>query len=306
MNTDELDFHHLRLLDALIRKRSLSEAARSLDIPQPTASHALGRLRRYFDDQLLVRARGGMEPTSRALAIALEVEQLLDLKRSICGGGSSFVPEKLEREFVIACSDVGQLLVVTALYPAVQAAAPKVHLRTLTLGREEMVDALESGEVDIALGAFPRLVAGIHTQTLYVERYRCFALPQHAFMRTRKLADFVAAEHIVVSTRGMAHAHREAEQRLIQAIQPRQIHMTSSSFLVAIVAAAQSDVIVTAPGRVISEVARRFGLANARPPIAMQDVDIKQYWHSREHSDQAHHWLRREVFRSLGQWRARA
>jgi DNA-binding transcriptional LysR family regulator len=304
MNIDGLDFEHLRLFDALVRKRNLSEAARLLEIPQPTASHALARLRKVFDDQLMVRTRGGMEPTPLALTIAPEVQQILDLERRIASGGRQFSVEKLDREFVIACSDVGQLLVANSIYPAIRTTAPNVRLRTATLERVELVDALQSGEVDIALGAFPRLEAGIRAQTLYRERYSCFAAARQLYMRTRTIEDFMASNHIVVTTIGMAHAHRVAEQRVIQAIRPRQVHLTASSFLVALVAAAESDMIVTAPGRVIAPVARKLGLASAAPPFAVGNFDVKQYWHSREQDDPAHHWLRQQVFQSLASWRS--
>src|SRR3546814_16709403 len=44
VNIDDLDFRHLVLLDALLRRRSVSAAARDLDLPHPTASHGLARL----------------------------------------------------------------------------------------------------------------------------------------------------------------------------------------------------------------------------------------------------------------------
>src|SRR3546814_2218629 len=86
VNIDDLDFRHLVLLDALLRRRSVSAAARDLDLPQPTASHGLARLRRALRDPLLVRARDGMEPTPRAEAIAGVVQQLLELRRDLAEG----------------------------------------------------------------------------------------------------------------------------------------------------------------------------------------------------------------------------
>src|SRR3546814_592129 len=110
MNIDDLDFRHLLLLDSMIRHHSFSAAANELDIAQPTASHSLARLRRVLDDPLLVRAGGGMEPTPRALAIAPTIAQLLELKRELADTGGDFAPSRLDREFVIAGSDVGQLI----------------------------------------------------------------------------------------------------------------------------------------------------------------------------------------------------
>src|SRR3546814_3992338 len=48
-------FRHLVLLDALLKRHSVSAAARELDLPQPTASHGLARLRKALGDPLLVR-----------------------------------------------------------------------------------------------------------------------------------------------------------------------------------------------------------------------------------------------------------
>lgn len=193
MNVDEIDFKHLRLLEAIYRKRSLSEAARSLDIPQPTASHALARLRLALKDDLVVKARGGMEPTPRLTAIIGQIGEVLNLKRMIADGGSDFAPERLEREFVIACSDVGQLLVSTIFAPIAQMQAPFARYRVVTLHMHEMILALENGDVDLALGAFPELSAGINVQALYTESYRCFGRPEHPFIQSGTMEDYRAA-----------------------------------------------------------------------------------------------------------------
>jgi len=52
---EELDLHALRVLDVLLRERSLTRAAEALNTQQPALSKTLGRLRRYFDDPLFVR-----------------------------------------------------------------------------------------------------------------------------------------------------------------------------------------------------------------------------------------------------------
>src|SRR3546814_5035552 len=46
-----------------------------------------------------------------------------------------------------------------------------------------MVSALETGHVDIAVGAYPSLVAGIKTQRLYQEEYLCFGKEGHPFIK---------------------------------------------------------------------------------------------------------------------------
>src|SRR3546814_10241164 len=89
----------------------------------------------------------------------------------------------------------------------------------------------------------------------------------HPFIRSGETDDFMAADHIVVSTKGMAHAHRAVERALLEKIHPDRIRIVASSFLVALAACFESDLILTAPARVIGRLAEVYGLRAVRPPI---------------------------------------
>src|SRR3546814_7876219 len=142
-----------------------------------------------------------------------------------------------------------------------------------------MVSALETGHVDIAVGAYPSLVAGIKTQRLYQEEYLCFGKEGHPFIKSGETADFMAADHIVVSTKGMAHAHRAVERALLDQIHPDRISIVASSFLVALAACFESDLILTATALVLGLFAESYGLRALRPPLPMDTFEVRQYWH---------------------------
>src|ERR1700710_2534481 len=59
MNLGGLDLNLLVALDALLSERSVTRAAQRVGLSQPGMSNALGRLRRLFDDPLLVRQGAG-------------------------------------------------------------------------------------------------------------------------------------------------------------------------------------------------------------------------------------------------------
>ena len=80
--TADLDLQHLRVLDVLLRERSLTRAAKVLDVTQPALSKTLARLRRFFDDPLFVRVSHRMEPTPKALALAKPVADVLEQMRA--------------------------------------------------------------------------------------------------------------------------------------------------------------------------------------------------------------------------------
>src|SRR3546814_8226504 len=102
----------------------------------------------------------------------------------------------------------------------------------------------------------------------------------------------MAADHIVVSTKGMAHAHRAVKRALLDKIHPDRIRIDASSFLVALSASFESNLILTAPVRVIGSLADVYGLRTVRPPILMEAFEVRQYWHARNQDDPSQRWLR--------------
>jgi DNA-binding transcriptional LysR family regulator len=66
---DPLDTYLLRVFVLLVTERSVSRTALRMNQSQPAVSAALKRLREILGDPLLVREKGGMVPTERALAL---------------------------------------------------------------------------------------------------------------------------------------------------------------------------------------------------------------------------------------------
>ena len=65
MNLRRFDLNLLRALDALLSERNVTRSAERLFVTQQAMSGSLGRLREYFDDELLVR--GGQYKRLHAL-----------------------------------------------------------------------------------------------------------------------------------------------------------------------------------------------------------------------------------------------
>src|ERR1700690_1519919 len=72
------DLNLLVALDALLAERSVTRAAARIGITQSAASHALRRLRTLIGDELLVRGRDGMVPTTRAEAMRAPLRRALE------------------------------------------------------------------------------------------------------------------------------------------------------------------------------------------------------------------------------------
>jgi DNA-binding transcriptional LysR family regulator len=83
-NFRTLDLNLLRVFDEVMAERSLTRAARNLNLTQPAVSNALRRLRETLGDELVQRSGQGMAPTARALTIWPTVrEALAQLEQSL-------------------------------------------------------------------------------------------------------------------------------------------------------------------------------------------------------------------------------
>src|SRR3546814_20698467 len=104
-----LAFMHLTVFEAIMRTKSVSLAAETLDVPQPTLSRYLKQLRDHFGNQLFVRTRTGLEPTSTAISSAPAVPQALELYPTRLSGEPSFAPFTPDRDFPMAPHDLAPL-----------------------------------------------------------------------------------------------------------------------------------------------------------------------------------------------------
>src|SRR5438105_2579250 len=176
---DDLDLHALRVLDVLFRERSLTRAAETLHTQQPALSKTLARLRRYFDDPLFIRVSLRMEPTAKALELEAPVRAVLDELQLLRSERVPFTPRKSNRTFSFFTADAGVIVLVPPIVRALLAQAPDVRLRAVQLDAQHLHSSLESGEVDLAVGAFPSLTQGIRRQRLFAGTYMSLARKGH-------------------------------------------------------------------------------------------------------------------------------
>src|SRR5690242_20695479 len=98
-SADPLDTFLLRVLETLINERSVSKAAIRLNQSQPAISAVLKRLREMFNDPLLVRERGQMIPTERALELVTSARVILNETARMLAEPSNYIAATSQREF---------------------------------------------------------------------------------------------------------------------------------------------------------------------------------------------------------------
>lgn len=77
---NRLDIKQLRVLNALLDLKSLSQVARKMGLTQQAISEQLRKLRDLFDDRLFIRQGNSMVPTPKALSMQQPISHILKQK----------------------------------------------------------------------------------------------------------------------------------------------------------------------------------------------------------------------------------
>ncbi|XAH25461.1 LysR family transcriptional regulator [Xylophilus sp. GW821-FHT01B05] len=294
-NLRSVDLNLLTILEVLLAERHLSRAAERLHMSQPAVSHALARLRVLLGDPLLVRGRGGFQPTARALELARPLADALQHIRSVLGG-AVFAPGSARRVFRLAASDYGAAIVLPGLLRRLRAEAPGVDLDLVYASRAAMAAGVADGEIDLALGVFTQLPESLRRETLFNERFVCAldpaTLPADAPLT---LQAYLARPHVLVAA-GDTEVATEVDAALARKGLARRIALRLPHWTVAPMVIAGTDLILTVARRALP-LQTAAVLAVREAPLALAPFAFEQVWHSRTQGDAGLGWLRAAVQR---------
>lgn len=289
----DFDMNLLLTFDAIHRHQNVSAAAVELGLTQPAVSAALKRMRERFDNPLFVRTSHGMRPTPYADNMALKITRALDIVREV-DHPAEFSPLTTNVHFRIYINDVGMLLVMPQVFRYLSEYAPNAQLTILDLRPDEVVHALDSGVIDIAVGYFLGVPNWAHQQPVRNTSYVCAVRADHPHIHASlSLDQFLSAKHGMYWTTGSPHgAVEEALARLDLArdVVLRVPRFSALPFLIA-----QSDLIVTIPEDLGTAFSKLINIKLFKPPLKLPSFEIRQYWHERLHADAANRWLRKII-----------
>ena len=167
----DFDLNLMRVFLTVLHERSVTRAAERLQLTQPAVSYALGRLREKFDDPLFVRTPAGMQPTPVAFALAGPIERGMNSFAEAVSLRQHFDPARSTRRFRLSMSDIGEMVFLPLLMERVHARAPRLQIEVVEVALERLPQALQEGEVDLAIGNLAGLGRHTHHADLFSERY---------------------------------------------------------------------------------------------------------------------------------------
>ena len=158
---------------------------------------------------------------------------------------------------------------------------------------------MEAGKVDIAIGLLPQLKAGFFQRRLFRQRYVCLFRQGHKLDKKKiSLAEFSAAEHLVVVSAGTGHG--KVDELLKRSGIHRDVRLTVPHFVGVGHILEASDLVATVPERLAERLVEPFKLAYVSHPAKLPEVAINVFWHAKFHKAPANQWLRTLVFDAFG------
>lgn len=286
-----IDLNLLAVFQEVYRERQISAAARRLGLTQSAVSNALARLRRTFGDELFVRTAYGMQPTPLAQQMAEPIGAAMAQVALALSQRSRFDPATSIRRFTLAMTDVGEVYFMPVLIERCRSVAPHVEIASLRAHGLSLKDDMETGRVDLAIGAFDDVSEALYHRALFRQRFVSMFRKDHPLAKGKvDLARFVAAPHLIVDA---AQSPYDRINGLLEkagvtaGARFRVPHFTAVPYIVS-----TSELVVTVPQKLAESAASPFGLKWIEPPLALPTLQTNVFWHRRFNHDPGIQWLR--------------
>ena len=265
VNLSGLDLNLLPALEALLRRRNVTQAAGDVGLSQPAMSRALARLRDVLGDPLLVRGARGLILTPRAEALLPAIIVALSEVKTLFQS-PVFDPATAERTIRFASSDAQTILIAPKLAALLKAQAPGLDVRFEPYGRD-VVERVADGRLDFvfALSSTP-LPPGAVSFKVMEDRLALVMRRGHPLSNQAwQLADYGRVDHIGISLQDDGIS--ELDARLAAHGITRRVSLTTPHFTAALAAVGMSDAVTTLSRAFAAHFADHFDLEYRDPPF---------------------------------------
>ena len=299
------DLNLVPALSALLEERNVTRAAERLSLGQPAMSAALARLRRHFDDPLLVRDGRTYQLSTFAESLLEPVREAMGALNAATAGQRTFDPATDARLFTVATSDYAALVFMRPLLVQLAREAPAVRLRLVPITLD-MDDALRRGALDFVI--LPLELAGelqgLPRKALFEDRFVLAADRDNPALAGipgldedgtgPDPADAIDLELMVrlpfVAVAGEMPSL--VDVRLREQDVELRVDVTTETFVIAPMLLRATPLVTIVQERLGRLVAEQAHLRLHRCPVDIGRIVEAMYWNPRNTDDPAHRWLR--------------
>jgi DNA-binding transcriptional LysR family regulator len=289
-----LDLNLLVAFDALIELRSVTRAAERLHLSQAAMSAALGRLRHFFSDDILVVHGKRMYPTAFAQNLSTQVQHCLREIDGMMVTSSSFDPEHSQRTFRVVSSDYITVVVLVPLLARLARIAPGVTTEVV-LPHDTVQKQVENGDVDLLITPEDYVSPDLPTELLYEESHVVVGCQSNPLLR-RQITDeeFFAAGHVSVAI-GNQRTAAFGDKMCAGLGKPRRIEVVAPSFTAVPLFLIDTPRLAIMHARLARTMASRFSIASCPLPFAIPAMREMVQYHYARRADAGLTWFREQL-----------
>ena len=249
-----MELHQLRYLRAIVRTGSVTAAAETEHVSQPSVSRQVGLLERELGVPLLHRVGRGVVPTEAALQLADLADRLFDdlaATTSAIASRDDAAPASLR---ICATETVADHLVPSALAPVLRRFR-NVSVSVEMLGTIDAVTRVLSGDFDFAIVVLPINDSRLAVSPLFSEEVLLAVPAGEQPTGPVPLADALARDDVLLSMRGLGlraqvdaaaaasgdHLHARVEMRSQRALLSMVAAGAGAAFVPAVSLAAEIE-----------------------------------------------------------------
>ena len=292
MRLGHFDMNLLVALDALLDTRSVTRASERLHIGASATSSALGRLREYFGDELLMQVGRRMDLTPLGRSLAQPVREILLTVQSTVVARLEFDPAQARRNFVIRASDYLTTVLLIDVVQRLQREAPGITLHIANMA-DDVPDRLDRGEVDFVIYPSVSVNPEHPSQALFEETYSCVVWTGNTLVgETLSLEQYRQMGH-VAATFGDSRSVSFESLMMANLGVSRAIEVTTTNFNTLPQLVIGTTRIATVHKRLAQIYAHYLPLRLLPLPMDFPPLVEVMQWHAINNSDPAHVWMRR-------------
>ena len=290
-------------LDVLLEEQNITRAAERLHMTQSATSGVLGRLRAFFEDELLVQVGRKMQPTPYALELAVPVREVLLTIRSSITAKPVFDPGSSKRHFRLVTSDYLISVLFAQVIQKIHQQAPHITFEILTPG-DNSAELLMRGEVDMMIVPERYIIDGHPAQLLFEEDHVCVVWRDNPVVgESLTLEQYMQMGHISVGFGRNRHLSIE-DWFMSQYGFHRRLEVITNDFNTLPQLLVGTHRVATMHRRLAELYARYLPLRILPPPVKIPVMREYMLWHRSMEGDPMHRWLReriRDFIQSLDQ-----
>ncbi len=291
MRFQRLDLNLLVALDVLLEERSVSLAADRLCLSQSATSSALGRLRDYFEDELLVLKGRQMILTPRAEELIDPVRAVLEQIRTTIAVAPEFEPELCDRQIRIMASDYSTEVLLTHVIARLAVTAPLMRFEIQGMASAP-VESLERGLIDLLLTVDFALSSDHPSEIVFQDDYLVVGDAANPALASGELTRDAYFELSHVTTRfGRSRIPAFDDWFLRRQKQARRIEIVAPTFLSLPGLLIGTQRVATMHRKLAERVVGRFPLAACEVPFDIPPIREGIQWHLTSKNDFAIQWV---------------